>query len=587
VLYKKSLANTRELFTYYLLYAFGILCQSETVDQMKVLQQQHFLSPAYKAAPKSNKPLFTAQIAIDYLTSECHTTNERTITGLERQLERVVRYNGETLFTFLNRFPALVNELEAAIGTPFQEEELTKLWKLNFSKHMNKTEKQAIKIDHADYVNPTEWASIKNFNKGIFDFAAMNKMLTQLCTTLVKWRPDPQVRQWNDQRKKDFSWDHEVEYNAEDIRKNTKRDYPDRNDNQSRGREKQARHKDRKRDRSNAPNSHKKKNRDEVRKSHDISRGPRARGNKKMNRKQGKSLLSSAKPAVPYGRQCKEKRCIEKGVQATHEWAHCNFRKQTSDKSESRSSKFSVSQKPFNKFGNKQVGLNRDNGGSKNSSSSFKSKSSTKSKFGSKDRKCWNCGDSGHMSTDCPKQKKVNHLLEQSQEFTCLLTEQFDTKELWECAQRIINVHSKPVCWKCCKPSCNENCSVSTDPLSAYMPEAHLIMSQNPDLGTSIQSAIQTVEQSQHSMVPLNHEMYYQPQEEQDDDSDDCAPMHLNMHAARDDSSSASENENFLQQKDEDPRSESESDQSEDQSENNYNNYHSDQEDVSSGDEKA
>ena len=112
-------------------------------------------------------------------------------------------------------------------------------------------------------------------------------------------------------------------------------------------------------------------------------------------------------------------------------------------------------------------------------------------------------------------------------------------------------------------------------------------MSQNPDLGTSIQSAIQTVEQSQHSMVPLNHEMYYQPQEEQDDDSDDCAPMHLNMHAARDDSSSASENENFLQQKDEDLRSESESDQSEDQSENNYSNYHSDQEDVSSDDEKA
>ncbi len=105
----------RELFTYYILYAFGTLCQTETVDQLKVLQQQHFLSVAYKHAQPDNKPVFTAQIAIDYLKKECYTTNERTITALKRQLERVVRYNGETLFAFLNRFPPLINELEAAM----------------------------------------------------------------------------------------------------------------------------------------------------------------------------------------------------------------------------------------------------------------------------------------------------------------------------------------------------------------------------------------------------------------------------------------------------------------------------------------
>jgi hypothetical protein len=36
--YKKTLSRMRELFTHYLLYAFGILCQPQTVDQLKVLQ---------------------------------------------------------------------------------------------------------------------------------------------------------------------------------------------------------------------------------------------------------------------------------------------------------------------------------------------------------------------------------------------------------------------------------------------------------------------------------------------------------------------------------------------------------------------
>ena len=81
----------RELFTYYLLYSFGILCKSETVDQLKVQQQQHFLSAAYKAAPSDKKPLFTAQIAIDYLIRECYTDNVCTITALKRTFERIVR----------------------------------------------------------------------------------------------------------------------------------------------------------------------------------------------------------------------------------------------------------------------------------------------------------------------------------------------------------------------------------------------------------------------------------------------------------------------------------------------------------------
>ena len=65
--YKKSLQKMRELFTYYLLYALGSLCKPQTVDQLKVLQQQHFLSSAYKSAPDEDKPPFTAKVVIEYL----------------------------------------------------------------------------------------------------------------------------------------------------------------------------------------------------------------------------------------------------------------------------------------------------------------------------------------------------------------------------------------------------------------------------------------------------------------------------------------------------------------------------------------
>jgi hypothetical protein len=83
--YKKALEKMRELFTYYLLWSFGILCPQQTVDQLKVLQQQHFLSPAYKAADDHVKPSFTAIAAIAYLRKECHTGNGRTITAINRK----------------------------------------------------------------------------------------------------------------------------------------------------------------------------------------------------------------------------------------------------------------------------------------------------------------------------------------------------------------------------------------------------------------------------------------------------------------------------------------------------------------------
>jgi hypothetical protein len=579
VLYKKSLAKMRELFTYYLLYSFGILCKPDTVDQLKVIQQQHFLSAAYKAAPDTKKPLFTAQLAIDYLENQCYTSNERTITALKRQLERVVRYNNESLFTFMNRFPAIINELEAAVGKTYTQAELVDLWKLNFSKHMNKTERQSIKIDHADFISTVEWDLISKFSEGIFDFAIMNKLLTHLCATFPKWKADLQVRQWNDQKRKDLQWEHEVDYRPPHT--STDKDPLDQDDSNNHnsgdqhgsartGRSREPSKRKQRRDSGRSP-SHRKGNRNENHSEGSQKKQPF----KKMKR--GKSLLARVKSKIPFHKQCKEAGCVAKGVQATHLWDKCSHRSKNSstDKSNARD-RFAVDQKPFNK----KFGLDRDND-SKSSSSSSKYKKKGSGKGGSNSdstRKCWNCGDPGHLSPQCPRQKKINHLLEASEEFTCLLVEQFDTKELWACAQRIINAHGKSICWKCCKPSCDSTCTVESDPTSASMAQAHRIMGRNPDLGTSIQSAIQQVDGTDPTanyMVPLNHELYYQSQEGQDDTdilSDD--PMNLKIHddSSPPDNKSSSESE-ASGEDDSDHESESESEPEM--------NHDSDQEDLS------
>jgi hypothetical protein len=600
-LYKKALANMRELFTYYLLYAFGTLCQTETVDQLKVLQQQHFLSPTYRHAPDDDKPIFTAQIAIDYLKKECYTTNERTITALKRQLERVVRYNNESLFTFLNRFPALVNELEAAIGTTYPTNLLTNLWKLNFVKHMNRTEKQSIKIDHADYLTSAEWALIENFNEGIFDFAVMNKLLTQLCTTLQKWKADHQVRQWNDQRKKDFDWDHEVDYRAPaEVRSNPGRNPEDPDHKGHRGHRGQARagrqymsqgtSHDRKRHKSHVRNNshtgHDNNETSDRKRSKAPSRDDRGRRPKKQNA--GRSLLS-AKSKIPFAKQCQEIGCKNKGVEGTHEWARCSHRnKSNNEKPENRG--FNRS-KGFEGFGKKTAGLNRDNVQPKSSFSKKKPtgrfKPSGKSDSQSRDRKCWNCGDPGHLSPNCPRQAKINHLLEGSEEFTCLLTEQFDTEELWGCAQRIINSHGKSICWACCKPACEANCTVESDPLSAFMPEAHSIMSRHPDLGASIQNAISQVDDkapSVHYMAPLNHEMYYQSQEGQDTyHQPEDGPMNFKVRTFSESSGQSTGDERSpSEQNDERSQQESDSETDSQTDQDSKYNYQSDQEDQSS-----
>ena len=560
--YQKSIAKMRELFTYYLLYAFGILCRTETVDQLKVQQQQHFLSAAYKAADDKKKPIFTAQIAIDYLTKECYTTNERTVTALRSKMARIVRYNNESLFTFLNRFPPLVNELEAAMGTTHSESEIIALWKLNFVKHMNKNEKHSIKIDHADYLTTTEWESIKNFSEGDFEFISMNKLLTQICVGLPKWKPSGEVRSWNDQRKDELEWDHEIDYRAPASFKK---------DGDQERRQDKSEHYDSKngshRDRSGKPRENKKRKFGDHKR--DTSRGDRSRGpssnskgprhirskDSKFNRGSkppyGRSLLNNnanKNPRIPYDKQCQETKCIEKGVQATHEWAKCTRRvKKPYDKSGKNKptntgtpNKF---QKPFNKLGQKSYGLNRNKDSSKFKKNPFKSGTSTS------ERKCWNCGDPGHLSPNCPRQAKINNLLQDSEEFTCLLAQQFDSEELWDCSQRMINTYGKTVCWKCCRPSCDANCTVESDPLSAYMPEAHEIMGQNPDLGTSISSAISQVDKTEkggHYMAPLDHEMFYQSQEGQEDHhhgEDDPMELNINPEFGKSDSENDSRSE--------------------------------------------
>jgi len=530
-LYKKSLANMRELFTYYILYSFGILCKEETVDQLKILQQQHFLSPAYKAAAKGKKPLFTAQIAIDYLVKECYTDNDRSVTALKRVLERVVRYNGETLFAFMNRFPPLINELEIAEGVTYSNKEIIKLWKLNFSKHMSKDEKHAIKLDHGDILSSIEWDSIKRFHEGEFDFSIMGKLLTQLCPDFPHWKPGKMVKSWNSQRKIDYQWDHEIDYRPPASSKSDKRDREDFSEEKSthhgdsassgKPREKTKKHK-------TGTDRGKKTSR------HERSKGTRIfghvdRGKFKPRRspKPGKSLLASNKGSIPFFKQCKEPICIQKGVQGTHEWDKCSHRKSSSGKP-SNSDFPKKGKKPFQKGFKPKEGGARDKS---SSSSKFK-----KRPFGkpSSERKCWNCGDPGHLSPDCPRQAKINHLLVESEKFTCLLIEQFDTKELWDCSQRMINTYDREVCWSCCKPSCRKTCTAESDPLSAYMPEAHEIMKSNPDIGSSILAAIHQVDDEgkdqSHYMAPLNHEVYYQSQEGQDsDESDEKWAMELKI----------------------------------------------------------
>jgi hypothetical protein len=464
-------------------------------------------------------------------------------------MARIVRYNNESLFTFLNRFPPLVNELEAAMGSTHSEGELIALWKLNFVKHMNKNEKHSIKIDHAEYLTTMEWGTIKHFSEGKFEFNSMNKLLTQICVGLPKWKPSGEVRSWNDQRKDELEWDHEIDYRAPASVKK---------DGDPEGRQDRSEHHDSNkgnhRDRPGRPRELKKRKFGD--RKRDSSRGDRTRGtssnpsharglrhvrSKDSNYKKGakpplgRSLLnnkSNKNPKIPYDKQCQETGCIQKGVQGTHEWARCSHRvKKPYDKPGNNrpanpgiSNKF---QKPFHKSGQKSFGMNRNKDISK-----FK-KNTSKTGTSSSERKCWNCGDPGHLSPNCPRQAKINNLLQDSEEFTCLLAEQFNSEELWDCSQRMINTYGTTVCWKCCRPSCDAKCTVESDPLSAYMPEAHEIMSQNPDLSTSISSAVSQVDNSQkdvHYMAPLNHEMFYQSQEGQEEHHyGDDDPMKLNF----------------------------------------------------------
>ena len=340
--------------------------------------------------------LFTGKRIVNHIKQNLLEDNEALIRKLKYQLERIVRYHGESLIDWFDRIQALAAKLRKAM-TPDQvsEDDERKIWKLTFVKNISAGERSIISqraqelIDDDDYhFNASDWEQTKGYYTGTFPPTEFRNLLAILnsVASMKAWKPDVANRSYNNKRYKNL----EAEPCYEDPEAGGK-----------------------------APAKVSSKRPPNFLLEDEEDSG---------DDDQGIALVTSSTPKrpkkdVPVEWRCDNPMCVAKGNHRNH------ARKSYKGK-----------EYPLCHFNNHN---NRNDGNPRPIQNDFQRGKP----------KCWNCGSSEHLIRDCPKMSKVKDKLRGNSSFRTTARSLFTTRVERETVDRIVDAActDRNVCLRCFK----------------------------------------------------------------------------------------------------------------------------------------
>jgi hypothetical protein len=441
--YRQTMVRMREYINHTYIWFLHSVSSPTVQEEFKQIQK-HFIQEKVKA---DSDHKFTAQALLNYIEQNYLMDNSARIKTLERRLERMIRYNTESLLSWFDRFSHPVTELEIAKGDVItDEDELKQIWKDTFARNINQRERATMRFHMEEQLgNPDadfsaeDQESVKSYLFGKFDNTILRKLIVSL-PSCPPYKPDMDVKERNQAHFTQLELG-EVNYQNPNLPTPF----------QPKRRRPQAR----KSTRTFLLGEDEGEDSENEYESQDspMFLAPSSKRYKSQEQKQKKKL--------PQAQWCKNPGCIKRGTHMFHTTKECKFPPAKRDKY-------------------------------KHSNVLFR-KSSQDSTPDLSQVKCWSCGELGHYKRDCPKVRNACNFLYNNPESRQVLHSLFLTEGEMDAATRVLtNLPNSRNCMRCLRTEaeCQGTClKTETADFLASAASVRQKLAKNPEVITMFQDA--------------------------------------------------------------------------------------------------
>ena len=444
-----AMVKLREYINHCYVWFLHTVSTKEVQDEYKQLHSEFVCAKLRE----NSRAKFTAQVLVNHITSHYLTDNTDQIKLLERKIEKMVRYENESLMEWLDRFQNPITKLEIAKEqTITDEDELKALWKDLFVGNISGVEHTvinrdmaALKVDPTSNFTPGDFQAVEQYRFGKFDVLSFRKMLTHI-KTFPLYKPDRAVRMFNDNK-----------WTKLDLGTPSYVKPPDGSSTTATGKRRLTEgHK-------NVTAYKRSVNSKRQTSARNLFTSTSGTGNEALEAtalltpqtKRNKAMI--AKPKLPREQWCRHENCIRRKTHMYHTTQTCKF--PPSSAAQGTKKKFA---KPLSKDRRPASNLfpkTKDVG------------------------PCWNCHEMGHLQRDCPRIKKAANLLSTWEESACLLSTLFTTEAEQDAAWRVLANVDK-MCRQCLRSpaECQRTCQDESPSFLAAARSVKTKMGHNPEL---------------------------------------------------------------------------------------------------------
>ena len=421
VQYSRAMSYLREILNHTFLRAVYHTSSKQAKLEYEEVQR-NFINDHADDDPDDEPVKFTALDIINYIETECLSTNEKALQSIQNTISKMVRYNNQTLLDWLQSFVAPVNKYcKATAQQVLDADDAKTIWKDHFANQITLSETSMMMLFRATHLTRQEVAGIRLLSEGEFNEATLQKLVTKLSSKFEPYKPDKAILQYLNNHTRQLGLDAPSFANPKDKSYNS--DKSEKNKSSSSDKKNYRTDRSNKKRKRTDASDFKSKSRDHRSKSRDSKHDRKDKGK------------------IPFGEQCRHPRCKERGTHSNHRHKDCRFK--DGDKHQPKHP--NLGKAPIKDKHNK----------AKRDSSSQPRPSAPTPATG--DRRCYICNDPNHLANACPQKGKNKQLaqnkLKANRSFMALFDASFTKPGAKECASRMIHAWDEDhICPSCIKP---------------------------------------------------------------------------------------------------------------------------------------